>query len=92
MTKSDIINKIADRTSLSKTVCESVIDIFADEVKNCLVDGDKLIIKGFIGFEVSERPEREGRNPKTGEVGTFPAVKSIKCKISKAIKDAVNGK
>lgn len=92
MTKSDIINKIADRTGLSKTTCESVIDIFADEVKNCLVDGDKLIIKGFIGFEVSERPEREGRNPKTGEISTFPSVKSVKCKISKAIKDAVNGK
>ena len=63
MTKSDIINKISDRTELSKTACESVIDIFADEVKNCLVDGDKLIIKGFIGFEVNERPERKGRKP-----------------------------
>lgn len=92
MTKSDIINKIVEKTGLSKTDCESVIDIFADEVKNCLVKGDKLIIKGFIGFEVNERPEREGRNPKTGEVDTFPAVKSIKCKISKAIKDAVNGR
>ena len=59
MTKSDIINKIADRTGLPKTSCELVIDIFTDEIKNCLVAGDKLIIKGFIGFEVSERPERE---------------------------------
>lgn len=92
MTKSEIIGKIADMTGLSKSACESVIDCFAEEVKNCLVDGDKLIIKGFIGFEVSERPEREGRNPKTGEVDTFPAVKTVKCKISKAIKDAVNGK
>lgn len=92
MTKSDVINNISDRSGLSKTACESVIDIFSDEVKNCLIKGDKLIIKGFIGFEVSERPERDGRNPKTGEVSTFPAVKSVKCKISKAIKDAVNGK
>lgn len=92
MTKSEIINKIAIRTGLSKTSCESVIDIFSDEVKNCLVNGDKLIIKGFIGFEVNERPERDGRNPKTGEVITFPAVKSVKCKISRAIKDAVNGR
>lgn len=92
MTKSDIINNIAEKTGLPKSSCESVIDVFADEVKDCLVNGDKLIIKGFIGFEVSERPEREGRNPKTGEVITFPAVKSVKCKISKAIKDAINGK
>lgn len=92
MTKSDIINNIATRTNMPKVSCEAVIDAFADEVKDCLVNGDKLIIKGFIGFEVNERPEREGRNPKTGTVTTFPAVKSVKCKISKAIKDAVNGK
>lgn len=92
MTKSDIINNIAERTGFSKSSCESVIDIFADEIKNCLVNGDKLIIKGFIGFQVNERPERKGRNPQTDEVSTFPAVKSVKCKISKAIKDAVNGK
>lgn len=90
MTKSNIITKISDRMGLSKTTCESVIDIFADEVKNCLVNGDKLIIKGFMSFEVSERPERDGRNPKTGEISTFPAVKSVKCKISKAIRDAIN--
>lgn len=90
MTKSNIITKISDRMGLPKTTCESVIDIFADEVKNCLVNGDKLIIKGFMSFEVSERPERDGRNPKTGEISTFPAVKSVKCKISKAIRDAIN--
>lgn len=92
MTKSEIINNIAEKTEFSKSVCESVIDCFADEVRDCLVRGDKLLIKGFIGFEVNERPEREGRNPKTGEVDTFPAVKTVKCKISRAIKDAVNGK
>lgn len=92
MTKSEIINNIADKTELSKAACESVIESLAEEIKNCLVNGDKIIFKGFIGFEVSERPERKARNPKTGEIDTFPAVKSVKCKISKAIKDAVNGK
>lgn len=92
MTKSEIISNIAETTNLPKTACEAVIDSFSDEVKKCLVNGDKLIIKGFISLEVNERPEREGRNPKTGAVDTFPAVKSVKCRISKAIKDAVNGK
>lgn len=92
MTKSDIINNISNKTGLTKKDCESVIDAFSDEVKNCLVNGDKLIIKGFIGFEVSEHGERVGRNPKTGNVETFPPSKSVRCKISKAIKDAVNGK
>jgi len=100
MTKAEIINNITNRINsekikdnkLTKTDCEAVIDYLIDEIKCCLVKGDKLTIKGFIGLEVYDRSARMGRNPKTGKVDTFPASKSIKCKISKAIKDAVNGK
>jgi DNA-binding protein HU-beta len=92
MTKSELINNIVAKTNLSKTSCEEVIDVFIDEVKDSLLKGDKVSIKSFANFEVNERPEREGRNPKTGQVVTFPAVKTIKCKFSKAIKDELNGK
>lgn len=92
MTKNDVINNISSKTGLTKKDCEAVIDAFSNEVKDCLVNGNKLIIKGFIGFEVNERAKRIGRNPKTGSIDTFPATKSVKCKISRAIKDAVNGK
>ena len=92
MTKNNIVENICKKIGINKTACEEVLDAFAEEVKDCLVNGDKLIIKGFIGFEVLERPERKGRNPKTGEVITFPPAKVVKCKLSKAIKDAVSGK
>lgn len=100
MTKAEIITNITEKINsskieeckITKTACEAVIDCLIDEVKKCLVKGEKLTIKGFIGMEVYDRSERMGRNPKTGEVDTFPASKSIKCKVSKAIKDAVNGK
>lgn len=100
MTKSKIINNITkkinesqiEENKLTKTLCEAVIDGLIDEVKDCLVKGEKLTIKGFITIEVHDRSERMGRNPKTGEVDTFPASKSIKCKVSRSIKDAVNGK
>lgn len=92
MTKTDIISNISAEAEIPKSTCEAVLDAFAEEVKKCLVNEDKLVMKGFISFEVSERPEREGRNPQTGEVTTFPSVKTVKCRISKAIKDAVNGK
>ena len=51
-----------------------------------------MTIKGFATFETKERDERQGRNPKTGKVDTYPAFKSVKCRISKNLKDAVNGK
>lgn len=76
----------------SKALCEEIIDGFTEEVKNCLLSGERVILRGFATFEVHERKEREGRNPKTGDIVKFPAVKSIRCKMSKSIKDAVNGK
>lgn len=92
MGKNELITNIAQKTGLPKASCESVIDTFADEIRDSLINGNKIIIKGFMSFEINELHERSGRNPKTGEICTFPATKSVKCKISKAIRDAINEK
>lgn len=97
MTENDLVNNVYNKLKgspqvPSKSSCRAIVDTFIDEIKDCLVVGDKVVLKGFMSFEVKERPAREGRNPQTGKVVTFPAVKTIKCKLSKAIKDAVNGK
>lgn len=92
MGRNEIVTNISQKTGISKVDCEKVIDAFSESVTECLVSGDKVILKGFMSMEVTERPERSGRNPKTGQVTTFPAVKSVKCKVAKAIKDAVNEK
>ena len=90
MTKNELITNIAAKVEIPKSACCSVIDAFAEEIKNCLIKGDKIILTNFMSFEVSEWPEREARNPKTGQVTTFPPVKSVKCRVSKSIKDAIN--
>lgn len=92
MTKNDILNNIAAGTGLSKSTCETVLDAFIEETKHCLLKGEKILIKGFLSLEVKQKEARKGRNPKTNEVVTFPASKSVKCQVSKLIKDAVNGR
>lgn len=92
MTKSEIIANIAEKTNLPKRQCERVLDYFVEELTDCLANGDNLTIKGFASFTVSELNPRKARNPKTSEIVTFPSVKVVKCKVSPAIKDAVNGK
>ena len=52
--------------------------------------GDKVQLVGFGTFEVAERPEREGRNPRSGETMTIAASKNPKFKAGKALKDAIN--
>ncbi len=51
---------------------------------------NKIALIGFGNFEVKDRPEREGRNPATGETMTIKASKAISFKAGKALKDAVN--
>lgn len=92
MGKNELITKVAQRSAVAKDVCESVIDAFAEEIKQALVDGEKIMLKKFMSFEVCERSERDARNPKTGELAHYPAVKVIKCKASQEFKDAVNAR
>jgi DNA-binding protein HU-beta len=92
MGRSELITNISQKTGMTKADCERMLDAFSDTVKESLVNGEKIIIKGFMSMEVAERAERSGRNPKTGKIDIFPAVKTVKCKIAKAIKDAVNEK
>ena len=90
MTKPELIDKLASKTDVSKKDCANVIDAFQDIVKEILIKGDKLQLVGFGTFEVAERAERKGRNPKTGEAITIPATKSPKFKPSRTLKEAVN--
>lgn len=92
MKKSDLLNKISNKLGIQRVTCESVLDALVSEITDALVSGDKVSIKGFMTFDLGERAERNARNPATGEIVKFPAVKTIKCKMSKEIRDAINNK
>ena len=66
------------------------LDAFLESIKEELGKGGKVTLVSFGNFEVAERAERQGRNPKTGEAITIAASKSPKFKAGKAFKDAVN--
>lgn len=88
--KNEVVTEISKRLGLSKVECERVIETFADVVKDYLVDGHSIKIRGFITFDIYELKEREGYNPITGEMEYFEPVKTVRCKIGKPIKEAIN--
>lgn len=92
MKKSELLNNISRRTGIPKSACETIIDTMISEITESLVNGDRVTINRFMTFDLGERAERKARNPSTGEIVLFPAVKTIKCKMSKEIKDAINNK
>ena len=89
MTKTDLIAKVAEQAELAKKDDEKAVTATIEAISAALVAGDKVQLVGFGTFEVRERAERKGRNPRTKEEITIPASKLPAFKAGKALKDAV---
>ncbi|MBQ8412852.1 MAG: HU family DNA-binding protein [Lachnospiraceae bacterium] len=90
MNKNELVASMAEKTGMKKTEVEKVLKAFTETVASELKKGEKIQLVGFGTFEVSERPAREGRNPRTGETMKIAASKAPKFKAGKALKDSVN--
>ena len=90
MNKAELVSAIATKSELSKKDCEAALNAFIATVEETLEKGDKVILVGFGTFEVRERSERKGRNPRTGEEMVIPASKVPSFKAGKDLKTKVN--
>lgn len=88
--KTDLIDKVAVTTDLNKTAAARAVDAVLDIIAVSLREGDSVTLSGFGTFSVSNRAQRAGRNPRTGEMITIPASKAPKFKSGKGLKDALN--
>jgi len=91
MNKAELVSSVAEKAGLTKTDAEKVLKAFEATITEALVAGSKIQMVGFMSLEVTERVEREGRNPQTGEPMQIPASKTVRFKVGKALKDAING-
>jgi DNA-binding protein HU-beta len=89
MTKSDIIAEIANKSNLTKADAEKALNSFVEITKDTLKKEGKLALAGFGSFVVSERKERQGRNPQTGEIMTIKASKAVRFRAGKALKESL---
>lgn len=73
MNKTELIDKIAEKTGLEKTKISSVINAFLDTIVEALVSGDAVALIGFATFKSRKREARSGVNPQTRKPMTIPA-------------------
>ena len=90
MNRQELIRAMATKTGQTQKDTEASLIAFMDVVMESLASGEKLGRVGFGTFEVSERAEREGRNPQTKERILLPSSKAPKFKAGKAFKDMLN--
>ncbi|KJU83806.1 Histone-like bacterial DNA-binding protein [Candidatus Magnetobacterium bavaricum] len=92
MNKAELVDSITKSTSLIKVDTAKFVDAFISSVITATSEGEKVYLVGFGAFSISERKEREGRNPRTGKPIVIPAAKAPKFTAGKAFKDAVGKK
>jgi DNA-binding protein HU-beta len=91
MNKSELINAIAEHANLTKADAGRALEGLTKTIETTLKAGDSITLVGFGSFEVKERAERKGRNPKNGAEITIAAARVPGFKPGKGLKDAVNG-
>jgi len=91
MNQTELIDAVAATAGIKKSDAAKVIQAVFEGLTGSLSKGEEVRIAGFGIFEVAERAEREGRNPRTGETVTIAASKAPKFKPAKQLRDALNG-
>ena len=89
LTKADLAEHLFDQLGLNKREAKEVVELFFEEISRSLEDNVQVKLSGFGNFELKEKKERPGRNPKTGEgvrisarrVVTFHAGQKLKARV-----------
>ncbi len=66
MTKAEIINEIVKTTGLDKIVAETTVEAVMETIKNSMMQGENIYLRGFGTFEIKTRAAKIGRNISKG--------------------------
>ncbi|MFA7439973.1 MAG: HU family DNA-binding protein [Sphingomonadaceae bacterium] len=91
MNGNELADALAAAQGVTKADAKKAVDIVFSLIGDAAASGEEISINGFGKFAVKDTPEREGRNPATGEPMTIKAARKIGFKPAKALKDKLNG-
>ncbi len=90
MNKTELVDKIAEKSGLTKKDSEKALSAIINSVEEALINNDKVQLVGFGSFEVKQRAARKGRNPQTMEEIDIPESKVPAFKAGKDLKERLN--
>lgn len=90
-TQAELISAVAKDSGVSQADVGKVMSALVDNIQKSLTSGQDVRISNLGVFDTAERAAREGRNPATGATIKIAASKAVRFRVSKPLKDAVNG-
>jgi integration host factor subunit alpha len=89
MTKAELAEALFEKLGLNKREAKDMVDGFFDEIRQALERGESVKLSGFGNFQLRDKPQRPGRNPKTGEEIAITARRVVTFHASQKLKAAV---
>ena len=89
LTKAELAELLFERVGLNKREAKDMVDTFFEEIRLALQRGDSVKLSGFGNFQLRDKPQRPGRNPKTGEAIPITARRVVTFHASQKLKAIV---
>lgn len=90
MNKTELIAAVAEKTGLSKKDADNAVNVLLNTIVDTVAKDEKVQIVGFGTFELRNRSERQGRDPRTNSPITIPASRVPAFKAGKAFKNSTS--
>lgn len=90
LTKAELAELLFEQVGLNKREAKDMVETFFDEIRNALERGEAVKLSGFGNFQLRDKPQRPGRNPKTGEAIPISARRVVTFHASQKMKSMVD--
>jgi len=89
LTKAELAELLFEQVGLNKREAKDMVETFFEEIRNALERGEAVKLSGFGNFQLRDKPQRPGRNPKTGEAIPITARRVVTFHASQKLKGMV---
>ncbi|NQY63880.1 MAG: integration host factor subunit alpha [Alteromonadaceae bacterium] len=89
LTKAEVAEHLYEKVGLSKKDAKDMVEVFFEEIRETLESGEQVKLSGFGNFDLRQKNERPGRNPKTGEDIPISARKVVTFRPGQKLKSRV---
>tara|TARA_B110000467_G_C17945400_1_gene277112 strand:- start:55 stop:348 length:294 start_codon:yes stop_codon:yes gene_type:complete len=89
LTKAEVAEHLFEKVGLSKRDAKDMVEIFFEDIRETLESGEQVKLSGFGNFDLRQKSERPGRNPKTGEDIPISARKVVTFRPGQKLKSRV---
>lgn len=90
LTKADMAERLYSEVGLNKREAKEFVDAFFESMRDTLASGEQVKLSGFGNFDLRQKNERPGRNPKTGEEIPISARRVVTFRQGQKLKDRVD--